>query len=115
MRKRAITRSCSGSRPSWLGLVNSRLRSDDLDEILTEACQLIGDALGTDLAKVMQLQEDGETLLVRAGVGWKAGVVGKVTVQITDDTSEGTCPEDRRADDLPRYQDGDAGSNIRRS
>jgi GAF domain-containing protein len=65
------------------------LRCDDLDEILTEACRLIGDALGTDLAKVMQLQDDGETLLVRAGVGWNPGIVGKVTIQLREDTSEG--------------------------
>jgi PAS domain S-box-containing protein len=65
------------------------LKCDDLDEILTEACRLIGEALGTDLAKVMALQEDGKTLLVRAGVGWNPGVVGKETVQILDDTSEG--------------------------
>ena len=67
------------------------LRSDDLDVILTEACRLVGTALGTDLAKVMQLQEDGETLLVRAGVGWKPGVVGVVTLSATDDTSEGAA------------------------
>ncbi len=65
------------------------LKSDDLDQILTEACRLIGEALGTDLAKVMEIQPDGETLLVRAGVGWKPGVVGKVTVRLTGDTSEG--------------------------
>ena len=65
------------------------LKSDDLDEILTEACRLVGEALGTDLAKVVELQEDGHTLLVRAGVGWKPGVVGKVTIQAEDDTSEG--------------------------
>jgi signal transduction histidine kinase len=65
------------------------LRSDDLDEILTEACQLVGEALGTDLAKVVELQGDGHTLLVRAGVGWKPGVVGKVTIEATDNTSEG--------------------------
>lgn len=65
------------------------LRSDDLDEILTEACRLAGEALGTDLAKVVELQEDGETLIVRAGVGWKPGVVGVATIQATDDTSEG--------------------------
>lgn len=55
------------------------LRSDDLDEILHEACRLIGEALGTDVVKVMELQEDGITLLVRAGVGRKPGVVGEVT------------------------------------
>jgi signal transduction histidine kinase/CheY-like chemotaxis protein len=65
------------------------LKSDDLDEILTEACRLVGEALGTDLAKIVALQEDGHTLLVRTGVGWKPGVVGKVTIQAEDDTSEG--------------------------
>ncbi len=65
------------------------LRSDDLDEILTEACRLVGEALDTDLAKVMELHEDGATLRVRAGVGWKPGVVGEVTLKVADDTSEG--------------------------
>jgi PAS domain S-box-containing protein len=65
------------------------LACDNLDEILTEACRLVGEALGTELAKVMELQEDGETLLVRAGVGWKPGVVGEVTLQATEDSSEG--------------------------
>ena len=65
------------------------LRSDNLDEILTEACRLVGKALGTDLAKVMELQDDGTSLSVRAGVGWKPGVVGAVTLKATDDSSEG--------------------------
>ena len=65
------------------------LKSDDLDQILTEACRLVGEALGPDLAKVMELQEDGETLLVRAGVGWDPGVVGEVTVKASGDSSEG--------------------------
>jgi hypothetical protein len=45
------------------------LRSDDLDEILTEACRLVAEAMGTELAKVVELQGDGKTLKVRAGVG----------------------------------------------
>ena len=65
------------------------LRSDDLEEILTEACRLAGEALGTDLAKVVELQEDGKTLVVRAGVGWKPGVVGVATITAEHDTSEG--------------------------
>jgi hypothetical protein len=63
------------------------LRSDDLDGILNEACRLVGEALGTDLAKVMELQADGITLFMRAGVGWEAGVVGEVTVN----RAEGFC------------------------
>ncbi len=65
------------------------LRSDDLDEILTESCRLVGEAFGTDLAKVIELQVDGETLLVRAGVGWKPGIVGVATTKASNDTSEG--------------------------
>ena len=64
------------------------LRCQDLDQILTEACRLVGEALGTDLAKVVELQSDGQTLLVRAGVGWKPGVVGVVTIVAAEQTSE---------------------------
>ncbi|WP_165491071.1 ATP-binding protein [Lichenihabitans psoromatis] len=65
------------------------LRSDSLDDILNEACRLVGEALGTDLAKVMEMQDDGVTLSVRAGVGWHAGIIGKVTVKAVKGSSEG--------------------------
>jgi signal transduction histidine kinase len=65
------------------------LSSESLDEILTEACRLVSEGLGTDLAKVMQLEKDETTLLVRAGVGWKPGVVGVVTLRAVEGTSEG--------------------------
>jgi two-component sensor histidine kinase len=65
------------------------LASEDLDEILTEACRLVGDALGTDLAKVVEAQPDGRTLLVRAGVGWRPGVVGQTRTDVGDPTPEG--------------------------
>jgi signal transduction histidine kinase/CheY-like chemotaxis protein len=65
------------------------LRSDDLDEILTQACYLVGEALGTDLSKVVEFTNDGRTLRVRAGVGWKSDVVGVATIEATDETSEG--------------------------
>jgi len=67
------------------------LKSDDLDQILTEACRLAGEALGTDLAKVVMLQEDGQTMIVRAGVGWGPNVVGVATIKAAEDTSEGHC------------------------
>lgn len=63
-------------------------RSNELGEILTEACRLVGEGLGINLAKVRELQGDGATLLVRAGVGWKPGVVGQVTLTVMDGTSE---------------------------
>lgn len=66
------------------------LRSEDLNDILTQACHLISQALGTDLAKVIEIQNsgDGPTLFVRAGVGWPSGVVGEVRLPMHDKSSE---------------------------
>jgi hypothetical protein len=64
------------------------LTSDNFDHILAEACRLVAAAVGTEFAKVMELQEDGEILFVRAGVGWKRGIVGELRLKATDNTSE---------------------------
>lgn len=62
--------------------------SEDLDAVLTEACKLIGAALGTNLAKVLEIEEASATLLVRAGIGWQPGVVGEVRLEMSDHSSE---------------------------
>src|SRR3712207_1679683 len=64
------------------------LRCDDLDEVLTEACRLVGEALGTDLAKVLEIEEDEQCALVRAGVGWKSGIVGHERIPLKERSSE---------------------------
>lgn len=63
-------------------------QSDDLDAVLMEACRLVGAALGTDLAKVLEIVEDGLTLFVRAGIGWQPGVVGEVHLSMGEHSSE---------------------------
>jgi two-component sensor histidine kinase len=55
------------------------LRAHDLDALLQEAAALVSECIGVDLVKVLELQPGGETLLVRAGVNWKPGVVGQAT------------------------------------
>ena len=65
------------------------LDAESLDDILNEACQLVGSALGTELAKVVEVLPDRDTLLVRAGVGWQPGVVGFKTKPIDPTSSEG--------------------------
>ncbi|HET6631293.1 MAG TPA: HWE histidine kinase domain-containing protein [Rhodanobacteraceae bacterium] len=55
------------------------LRTDDLDGLLHEAMVLISRALDVKLVKVLELLPDGDSLLVRAGVNWKPGVVGHAT------------------------------------
>jgi two-component sensor histidine kinase len=63
------------------------LHTDDLDLVLNEACRLVGRVLGTDLAKVIEQQADGRSLLVRAGVGWEPGIAGQLTISTEEDTS----------------------------
>lgn len=64
------------------------LRSDDLQEVLTEACRLVADALGADFAKIIELDDQAQELFVRAGVGWGEGVVGVVRLPMHDRSSE---------------------------
>ncbi|MBM0206157.1 GAF domain-containing protein, partial [Micromonospora sp. STR1s_5] len=64
------------------------LESEDLDEVLTEACRLVSEALGTGRAKVLEIQEDGQSLLVRAGVGWAPEIVGKLRLPMHERSSE---------------------------
>src|SRR3712207_4626927 len=64
------------------------LRSDDLDAVLTQACRLVADALGTGRAKVLEIEDEGRTLFVRAGVGWDKGVVGRVRLPMAEHSSE---------------------------
>lgn len=55
------------------------LNVSDLDSLLHEACRLISAATGSQLVKVLELLPDGATFLIREGVGWKPGVVGRET------------------------------------
>ncbi len=71
------------------GFGDLALRSESLDEILSEGCRLVGEGLNVSFTKIMELQEDSRILLVRAGVGWPPGVVGRMTIKPVDGTSEG--------------------------
>ena len=70
--------------------------SDDLQEILQEACRLIASALGADLAKIIEIERASDTGLVRAGVGWNPDVVGKARIELSARTSEAFAIEQAR-------------------
>ncbi len=53
---------------------------DDLQVLLQDAAELAAKGLDVGRSKVLELTEDGETLFVRAGIGWGPGVVGATTV-----------------------------------
>ncbi|MGH1571046.1 PAS domain S-box protein [Methylobacterium sp. P31] len=64
------------------------LRNENLDEVLTEACRLVSEALGTGRAKVLEIQVREQSLLVRAGVGWDPGIVGQLRLPMSERSSE---------------------------
>ncbi|WP_052402771.1 sensor histidine kinase [Muricoccus aerilatus] len=64
------------------------LRSDDLDGVLNEACRLVGEALGTGRAKVLEIEHEEQSLWVRAGVGWSPGIVGHLRLPMSEHSSE---------------------------
>jgi len=61
----------------------------DLPELMDVAVQFVQDTLAVDLTKVLQLQPGGEALVMRAGVGWKPGAVGRVTVSAGAESQAG--------------------------
>ena len=65
------------------------LRVDDVAALLQEATRLVSDAIDVDLVKVLELLPDGETMLVRAGVNWAAGVVGHATISANEGSAAG--------------------------
>ncbi|PZO48613.1 MAG: hypothetical protein DCF16_16100 [Alphaproteobacteria bacterium] len=64
------------------------IESDDLQAILQESCRLVADALSVDLAKILELDESGETAFVRAGIGWEAGIVGAQRIALHERSAE---------------------------
>ena len=49
-------------------------------ELLDETARLTAEGLGAEFCKVLEYQPRDNRLMVRAGVGWHEGVVGKATV-----------------------------------
>ncbi|WP_115862312.1 bacterio-opsin activator domain-containing protein, partial [Halorussus litoreus] len=60
-----------------------------LDELFDEAVELVANALDHDYAKVLELRPDEDDLLLRAGVGWREGVVGSATVGTNRESQAG--------------------------
>lgn len=56
------------------------LETDDFQAILDEASRVAAEGLQVDLAKVLQFLPEEKAFLVRAGVGWKPGVVGHARI-----------------------------------
>ncbi len=65
------------------------LQHTPLDELLTDACAQVVNGCGVEHAKVLQYRPDADDLLIVAGIGWAAGVVGRVALPATMDSPPG--------------------------
>jgi GAF domain-containing protein len=61
-----------------LGL--AALSGMDLAGLMDEAVRAVAGVLDVEYCKILELMPDGATLLLRAGVGWREGLVGTATV-----------------------------------
>ena len=65
------------------------LENNDLDALLDWAVLLLARTLNVKYAKVLELLPEQDCLLLRAGIGWEAGLVGEATVPLTKDSQAG--------------------------
>jgi len=70
-----------------LGL--AALERHDVAGLFEEAVREVAVGLEVELAKLVELQPDGRTLLLRAGLGWEPGLVGSATVPADEHSQSG--------------------------
>ena len=56
------------------------LQGASLDQLLEKTARLTADGLGVEFCKILEHIPSSNRLLVRAGVGWDAGVIGVASV-----------------------------------
>jgi PAS domain S-box-containing protein len=72
-----------------LRLGRSAIEHLDLSGLLHEAAAIVAEVLAVDFCKILELLPDGENLLLRAGVGWREGLVGQTLVPASSETHAG--------------------------
>jgi PAS domain S-box-containing protein len=79
------------------------LRGAELQALMTEATALVAQTLRVEFCKILELLPGKEALLLRAGVGWKEGLVGQETVSAGTNSQAGytlLCKEPVIVEDL---------------
>jgi PAS domain S-box-containing protein len=65
------------------------LAGTDLSALMDEAATLVAQSLGVEYSKVLELLPDRDAFLLRAGIGWKEGLVGHATMDAKGDSEAG--------------------------
>lgn len=65
------------------------LEVSDPDEVMNQAVVRMAETLGVEFCKILVLDPDGKHLKLRAGVGWREGLVGSAMVSADLDSQAG--------------------------
>jgi PAS domain S-box-containing protein len=65
------------------------LTEGDLQKFFNEVVTTVGEILDVEMAKILELVPGDAELLLRAGIGWQAGLVGTANVSTGRDTQAG--------------------------
>jgi two-component sensor histidine kinase len=65
------------------------LTETDLQKFFNEVVHTVGDILDLEMVKILELLPGDAELLLRAGIGWKPGLVGSATVSTGRDSQAG--------------------------
>jgi PAS domain S-box-containing protein len=99
----AVHRSREREQAALAELSQSALRGEQLSSLFNSALALVRESLRVRFCGLLELMPGGETLLMRAGMGWKQGYVGTATVPADPDSQAGYTLESKRrvvVDDL---------------
>lgn len=86
-RKQAEERTTQQSAVARFGQFS--LSTKEPMTLMTEAVRTAKETLLVEYAKVLELAEDKKVLLLRAGLGWKEGMVGTATVSMGTESQAG--------------------------
>jgi PAS domain S-box-containing protein len=78
MREAAETRARQQEAIAKLGIATIEIA--DAEQLVNHAVEIVARALETDMTGIFEVNADGSALVLRAGVGWNEGVVGRATV-----------------------------------
>jgi PAS domain S-box-containing protein len=70
-------------------LGQTALADEDLESLFDRAVEGVSEGLDTEYSKVLEYRPEHEDVLLRAGVGWREGLVGEATVGVGDDSQAG--------------------------
>jgi len=72
---------------AWLG--EYALGSQNLDVLLQETTAMVADTLGLEFCKILERLPGGQSLFLRAGVGWATGLVGRAVIDAALESQAG--------------------------